>query len=578
MPHTHCLPLDTTSSSSVHIPVDSIGGGELSEYGGTSAVVVTPYLRCLDISDCEKLEHLDLTECQPECHVTIRACHALCEIRVRSGGRGAVIHIDSGDQPPSLHIKGAVDQVDGCWSKGQFYVSSAESPWNNAIVCPYISAIPDSHSANAAECWVLLAPQITHAVIDAPELRHCYVSGGNHLEALSIIALSDKTPQIELYALPELLSVDVHAWNACCRARDCCSLTALSGELADLHLSKVSHHVHALSIEVEGERIALSHSSLNELALSKPVYLSLVHCTSLEMVSLPPMTSIDCVGPVPSPLVGIATVVVDESSVKSLVAAFPRDPEGTMQQLPTLIPSMAPPASCVKALQLLHELSELGAQPEQIWDLRLSLSARHLSMHRKKQRAESQQRTNASNRWKWCLPDDLAREGWMADYRIWVECAKTVPDAFHYRRALVRAAIQVPDGLAMQTIVQAMSLHSEGTLRHELDLWRDIMEAMADKEPIGIVCWVKHARTLALRYGKDERLDRAYLEASETLLPLGELLDLLQRLGVHRPEVRTCLLRVAHRPRHWREKRSESPKEAEQLRATAMTLAISRTT
>ncbi|WP_458527266.1 hypothetical protein [Onishia taeanensis] len=576
MHHTDNTAPDSQLSSSVVLAVDGLGGCELSGYGSTNAIINAPTLRWLDVIGCDALEYLDVSQCQQGCHVTIRDCPSLREVRVHSYGRGSVIHIDSGDQPPSLKIVGAVDHIDACWSEGQFAVSSSGSPWHSAMVAPHTCSLTYSLGTNSAECWVLLAPQMTHAVIDAPELRHCYVSGGKQLEALSFVSLSDKAPQIELYALPELLSVDINAYEARCRVRSCSSLTSISGEVADMQLSQVAHRVNSLHIGVESERIVLSHSVVKELILSLPVQLKLVHMTSLEKVSLPPMTTIECVGPVPSPLVGIATVVVDESLVKSFVASFPRAPEATMEKLATLIPSMASPASCVKALQLLQELSELGAPLAEVWGLRLSLSARHLSAHRKKQRNESRQLANVSSRWEWHLPEDLGREAWMADYKLWVACASSVSNVFHYRRAMMRAATQAPDGLAMQTVVQAMSRHSEATLSHELDLWRDIMEAMANKEPTGIVYWSKHARTLALRYGKDKCLDRAYLAAFETLLPLGELLDLLQRLGVHRPEVRTCLLRIAHRPPHWRKKRSESPREAEQLRAKAMTLVLSQ--
>lgn len=560
----------------VQIDIDSLCGGQLVGNHNTCVAISTAKLQYLDVISCPSLTYLDLSQCQSGCHLTLRDCPSLQVIRVCDGGRGAVIHLDNGDQWPELQVHGAVDQMDACWTSGQFSVQSTELPWQGVWVSHHLAEIPVHSPSALAECWVLLNPEMTHAVIDAPWLRHCFISGGHRLHALSALSLHDKHSQLELQGLPELLSVDLHSSEGHCRIRECRSLTSLSGVINDLHMTQIARQGDALDLAVQCQRVVLSHSPLEELHLTEPTHLSLVHCASLEKVSLPALTSVHCEGPIPTPLIGVASVVVDESMVASLVNAYPHDPEAIMKKLAALIPSMSPSAPCVKALQLLHRLAELGASPEQVWQLRLALSAKHLAPHGKKAHTESQKQAIAQGHWKWALPDDLCREGWMADYHLWVLCASVVPEAYQFRRAMFRACGQHPDGLAMETIIHQMARRFHEAAQHEFDLWCEVLSAMVTKEPLSVTTWPRHARILTACYGCNSQWDRHYLTACETLLPLEVLMHVLTRLGVERPEIRTGLLRIAQQTDHWREQRCDSARKANHYRAKAMALAISR--
>ncbi|RUR34786.1 hypothetical protein ELY33_00990 [Vreelandella andesensis] len=324
------------------------------------------------------------------------------------------------------------------------------------------------------------------------------------------------------------------------------------------------------------ERMMLCHSAVESLEIKEPTELSLMHCPSLNKVMLAPLTTVQCQGAVPDALLGVATVVVDESLVKSLVSAYPQYPETIMVKLATLIPSMSPSVPCLKALQLLQQLSELGAPLEQVWKIRLDLSAMHLASRTKRRRDSTSKTAIALSHWKWQLPDDLCREGWQSDYQLWAKCAPVVPEAFYYRHAMVRACANHPDGLAMQTVMYAMARHSNQTSTDEIDLWCEVMDVMAAKEPLSLANWATQARMLTARYGGDQQLDRAYLATCERLLHLKDLLDVLVRIGCHHPEVRACLLNIAQRSRDWREERCDNIHEADSFRAKAIALAISR--
>ncbi|MCE8039277.1 hypothetical protein [Halomonas sp. MCCC 1A11062] len=565
----------TQSLTSVHIDVDGLGGGELKGYPGTSICITTDVLKYLDVIDCSSLVHLDLSHCQPGSHITIRHCPSLREIRVRADGSGAVIHLDAGDQIPSLQVDGLVDQIDACWTSGQLSVNSTDCPWNGLWATHRLDSIPDNPAATSAECWILLAPEMAHVVIDTPKLRHLYVSGGRRLQALSVVSLCEKHAQIELQGIPELTAVDIHASASSCRVRDCRYLTSLSGNLTDVHIASSAQRVDELRLEVACERVVLSHSELAALFLSQPSQLSLIHCRSLNKVTLAPLTTVHCEGPVPATLLGIATIMVDESLVSSLVKMFPRDPNVIMQELVTLIPSMSSPSPCVKALQLLQQLSELEAPLEQVWQLRLGLSAKHLSPHGKPRHADAHKLSTASGKWSWHLPDDLCREGWMADYLLWVKCASANSDALRYRRVMVRACVKNPDGLAMQTVIQAMMLHHDTTHCCEVDLWRDVLLAIAELPSMSMPAWSRYACALTVRYGRNEIVDRAYLRACRAHLPVNDLLILLKKLGLQRPEIRACLYWTANCTGQWYD-RDVAVNEVERYQATAAALLIAK--
>ena len=200
----------------------------------------------------------------------------------------------------------------------------------------------------------------------------------------------------------------------------------------------------------------------------------------------------------------------------------------------------------------------------------------HLAFRTKRRRDSTSKIAIALSHWKWQLPDDLCREGWQSDYQLWAKCAPVVPEAFYYRHAMTRACANKPDGLAMQTVVFAMARHSDLTHTDELDLWCEVMDAMTAKEPLSGVNWATQARMLSACYGINQRLDRAYLAACENLLHLKDLLDVLARIGCHHPEIRACLFNIAQRPCYWREERCDNAREADNYRAKAIALAISR--
>lgn len=563
--------------SLVEVDVDSNGGGELIGNGGVSISIVSPQLQYLDVMDCTSLACLDLSQCHSDCHITLQNCPSLQHIHVSRHGSGAVIHFDNGHYLPSLQIQGRVDHFDACWSTGQCSVNSKGAPWQGVWISRHLTDIPQTPFSLDAECWIILSPATTHLVIDAPQVRFCYLSGGNKLETLSVVSLSDQQPQIEAQAMPGLHSMDINSPTANLYLRDCHTLMQLSGSVTDLHLSHVTQRADTLRIEMTSERLMLCHSDVKALDINEPTELSVLHCTSLNKVTLAPTTTVHCEGAVPESLLGVATVVVDEAMVRSLVGGYTQASGVIMVKLAHLIPSMSPSAPCVKALQLLQQLSELGAPLEQLWKIRLDLSARHLAYRTKRRRDTTSKKAIALNHWQWQLPSDLCREGWHSDYQLWVKCAPEVPEAFYYRNAMMRACTNSPDGLAMQTVTYAMARPSNQTSTDEVKLWCEILEIMATKEPLSVVSWALQSRILSARYGINQRLDRAYLATCESLLHLKDLLDVLVRIGCQHPEVRACLLNIAQRPWYWREERCDNAREADYYRAKAIALAISLT-
>lgn len=576
-PVSHAVPSPSSTPMPVPVKVDTLGGGVLRDQAGSTLTMVAPELCYLDVIDCPELVSLDLSRCHPNCHVTLRGCPSLRSLYVPETGSGAVIHLDSGDTVPSLHVFGCVDHFDACWTSGQCAVSADDVPWRHLWVSRHVSDLSRSHPAFDAECWVVLAPAAPHLVVDAPQLRHFYVSGSRELLALSVLGMAPERSQIEVQTLPELVSMEVKVGTASAWIRECRALTELSGAVTELHASQVGQRAEALHVDMTTDRFHLCHSRVSSLTLSQPTALFLVHCPTIERVSLPPTTTVHCEGAVPPPLVGVATVVVDEAVVMSLIAAYRHDPASTMAELATLIPSMSPASHCIKALRLLDQLAQCGAPLEEVWAIRLALSVQHLTPHSASRHGVvNGAKHKAHSEWLWELPSDLGREGWQADYRLWVRCAPVVSDAFHYRRSMIRSCTSTPDGLATQTVIHAMARDDGDTPRHERELWSDILHGMSSKAPLSVRCWPRYARSLSARYGNDPTLDRAYLNACQALLPLHELLDLLQRLDPAHPEVRLCLLRIAQRSHYWRAERCDDPGEADRYRATAMALAMSR--
>lgn len=558
------------------VHLDANGGNTLSGCSDKYTSITSSQLKHLDVIDCHSLVSLDISQCHPNCHVTITNCPALQRIYLPEEGLGAVIHMDSGYHLPCIEIKGRVDHFDACWMSGQCSITSTATPWQGVIVNHHLTASSDLLELNEAECWIILSPKAPHLEINAPKVRFIYLSGGSELETLSVVSLSHQTPQIELQAFSRLRIVESHTPIATLRVRHCPSLNELTGCISKLHLSHIGQPESALRIDVPCRHLTLSSSTMQKLEVNQATELSLVHCAGLDQVALAPMTTVQCQGAVPKPLLSVATVVVDEALVKSLVENYRLSPSTSLTELAKLLPSMSPPAPCLKALQLLQRVSKLGAPPDHIWRIRMDLSAMHLSYHTKRRRAPLSTHSIAVSQWKWQLPSDLCREGWLADYQLWKACAGWVPEASLYRDVMLSACTTDPSGLAMQTVLHAMARHSQSSTHEEIGLWSEVMHSMCALEPLSATDWATQARQLSARYGTYKPLDQAYLSACLRHLWLKDLLDVLARIGVHHPEVRASLFDIAQRSSKWREERCAIPLEADHYRAKAIEMALCR--
>ena len=578
MTHAMTSKHDHRHHTKLIVEVDRLGGAELSVSLATHGTIVDTSLRHLDIRDCHHLVALDLKTCQPGMHITIIGCDRLAWLRVPSEGHGVVVHLDSGSYPPSLVIEGPVNELDACWHQGHFAVRAQGRPWQGAVV-QHASALSDFHDAHPqAECWIALQPTDEEVILDAPQLRQLLLQNADQLQTLQLTSMGTGTPEIEAQGLTRLSTLTVEAPEGRCRIRHSPQLHQLSGRMGLAHLASCGAQATSLDVSAICGQLVLRHCQLERLRVAHPTDLHLAHCGSaMTPVSLAPTTTITCKGSVPPSLADIAQISVDESLVAGWVHAFATSPQRSLDQLALLLPSMSSPREAVKALQLLAQLAEQGADPESLWSMRLALSARHQSPHGKRHHASRLQARMASarGRWQWTLPPDLGGEGWWADYVLWAYCGAWCDEAYRFRRAMLNACKQDPNSLAMQTVMNAMVRHGHHPQPHEIDVWSDLLDAMASAEPQQAPPWLHDAKARVIHYGQGAALDTRWLSACEATLPLGAYLDVLSRVGVEKPEVRARLLRIACKPVEWRVQRSRFSAEADQHRARAMSLALS---
>lgn len=150
-------------------------------------------------------------------------------------------------------------------------------------------------------------------------------------------------------------------------------------------------------------------------------------------------------GPVPLPLRKTARLFINEATVKELLKEYQQGKAQALEDLRPLVVQMVEPVQVPRALKLLNDLLQAGADPEWVWQTRQELSARHLRGRRKANQRNlllsEQQLQYALKQWRWNLPTDLNENAWLDDWRIWVACLKN-PKAQAYAKVMAKRLIE----------------------------------------------------------------------------------------------------------------------------------------
>ncbi len=565
-------------SHSHSVQIDALGGGALSNVRDRHVVIKQPSLRFLDVSDCPDVCTLDLRSCAEGMHIMISGCPALHHISVSDNGQGAVVHINSSDRAPDVEVDGLLDQIDACWSSGRFALESAAHPWYGGAIRHQGNISDDLPPL--AECQVYIDPVDEIADLSAPWSRCVLICRGSTLQQVVVHAVAEKA-DIALQALPRLVSVKTASSISRLSVTACPLLSFVEGQIAHCHLHASGSRKHHLLLAVHAQQAVISHCQMKKMTLTAPTNLSLIHCTTLADVSLPELTQVRCEGAVPSSLLGVAEITVNESLVKSLVAQFcDGGGDAVLKPLVSLLPLLREPGPSVRALLLLSELLANGAYPALIWQMRMQLSARHQNSRMSALMSVDQERlATAAGHWHWHLPDDLGREAWLADYRIWKDCAPYVEEAGRFRHTMASACVHDPDGPAMATVIAAIANGSRQLETHEVALITAILRKLArlSYHRLRSQKLRHHALRLAMRYDSlGEEFDRYFLACCEEHLLLPDLLDVLDRIGRGHTAVRMALFRISLKSREWLETRVEESRQVSQCIARAMAMALAR--
>ncbi len=442
--------------------VSGLVTGRLGDSGGVTVTapdadhlqIDLTALRALDLCDSPRLQTLDLRGAAPGIHLCVRGCEGLRLVRLPADGGasgGAVLHIDGGNQAPDLRIEGAVAHIDACWAGSSFLVQPhAAQVWAGGLVTGVHSA-GNAQDGPAAGLLVLLcggqavdtlqlpSASGTEAVVlvDAGGVRR--LLGPTTALTMLEIAGAAQLAEVELAGPVQRLLFARCAALARVRAQAGCG---------SVYLHDGSGAAAGLALELKCDELVIADSRIRRLSLAQPTSLQLLRCFALNEVTLPDGCPVECEGHVPPPLMGVSRVFANEALLGELARRHEAGDAEAWPQLCELLPHACQPRHVPAALKALLSVLASGADAAEVWQARNMLNLCNQAANRNqaggRKRAVKPEQANparAMTAWRWQMSNDLAIDGWRADFTLWRDCSH-LPGMQDYARAMARDLVQ----------------------------------------------------------------------------------------------------------------------------------------
>ncbi|MGM0985117.1 MAG: hypothetical protein ACQEXG_17155 [Pseudomonadota bacterium] len=542
--------------NSPSLSLDAVGGTRVAGLQDTRWHCAHAGLRSVDLADCPALITLDLRDAPHLHHLTVQDCPALEAITLPEFAR-VTLHLDAGWAPPSLQVMGGLEHVDACWQEGRFAADCEDlAPWQHAVIGD--AAFVNRHGEEA-DLQIVMGEYVTRppsagsAKVCSPYLRHLLVIGCHQLQRLEV---SVEAERLETLCIDHALGLEevslqrklLHAGFHHARR-----LTRLEGSTDTLVIKHATSRDSDLVIRGRHRVVRLVSCGLKRLAMSDPCDLLLMRCPRLKQLDVPPTTSIHYHDVLPPRMSDMDRVHIDEGLVRQMRHYFFHGEERALDELKSLMPRMAGRRQAVHALILLDQLVDEGVNPSELWALRQQLMARHVLGHLSPLTFPGPSLLAASRRlWLWNLPQDLALEGWAADYRLWLVASETDPAAQDYATTIHNACRDDPDGPAVTTVIEHVVRHRGWPCDQAIDTLYMVLKRLpfAARRQIGNAESLPRALSwstaLALHLGRyGERFDKVVVDFARRTLRHHQFLTFAERAGPHHPRVHHHLMRMA---------------------------------
>lgn len=433
---------------------DSVGSCNVHGFKGEELTVRDNSLYALDIVDAPNLTTLNIEKLQTNQvpHLLIENAPRLQRIKLPTEQPGAIIHLSTNHAPGEFTIEGAVCEIDAAWPGVQFRqeACSHRKNWNRVIICSPEQATKTSMTEGLVIVTGKVPAQLEHLALG----NHCdwLLTDIDRITHVQIMTTGSVTVD-QLPALRTVFSTNHQLQLSITRTP---SLRRISG-CGELVLIRQSDwQEKQLTIDGRWNHAKIASDQLEQLSFKEGRSLIVYHCSRLKMADLALGMDIECHGALPAPLAESARFFFEEAPLNNNIEALRA---GDMSVLPVTLRILGgahEPAQVVHCLQQLVALCVLEIAPEQIWECRRELSARHHNArYRPKTRAlrplNQAAMVKADFNWHWHLPEDLAPQGWEADLDIWTYCKNVVPAAADFSGVMVHTC---QDPVALETLIR----------------------------------------------------------------------------------------------------------------------------
>ncbi|WP_404296927.1 hypothetical protein [Halomonas sp.] len=539
------------------LSLDAVGGTRVAGLQDTRWRCAHADLRSLDLADCPALITLDLRHAPNLHHLTVQDCPALEVITLPDLAR-VIVHLDAGREPPFLRVMGGIEHIDVSWWEGRFAADCEDlAPWQNSVIGD--AAFVNRHGEEA-DLQIIIGEyaaepaSAANGSVRSPWLRHLLVIGCHQLQRIEVLPEAEQLETLCIDHAPVLDVVVLQRKVLQADFRNTRRLTRIEGLTDTLSIKRATQRDAGLVIRGRHRVVRLVSCGLKRLMMSHPCQLLLMRCPRLTQLGVPIATRIDYHDLLPPRLGEQDRMRIDESLLRQMRDYFIHSRAGALDELKSLMPRMAGRRQAVHALILLDQLLDEGVNPSELWALRQELMTRHLFGHLSPLTFPRPSLLAASRRlWLWNLPQDLALEGWAADYRLWLVASETDPAAQDYATTIYNACRDDPDGPAVTTVIEHVVRHRGRPCDQAIDTLYMVLKGLASAarrqhgNAEALPRALSWSTALALHLGRyGERFDRVVVNFARRTLHPHQFLTFAERAGPHHPLVHDHLMRMVN--------------------------------
>lgn len=405
-------------------------------------VFVNQDIRAVDLFNCPNLKSIDLTcSQQEEIHIAIQNCPLLTVIKLPLASK-SYIHLDAGNLKPQLQIEGGVAHVDACWNGGRFLQQHHKNRWHQVTIGSFNESMlltPTSLSQDESFSKLVVVSELNKSVsellIDCEnfngQLDLTFV-GARYLQKLNLTNNEKGVNSLSVIQADQLLALDVLGQGplSFCVLDECKNFNNISIQgpvhslkIASCGMSRTKENqLSALRIQAQVKDVILSDCSFTDLVLSHHAKIQFIRCLNLKNVELPNGTTVACDGYLPPTLVGSSDVIINESIIKQALPDVLKGDLVAWQLMKKILPMASEKEWVSLALRTLLEALEAGMDASEVWYVRNHMYIVNQRRGKKIPEVGFRQMKKYPTSWSWKMDEDLAEEGWYADWLIVKKC------------------------------------------------------------------------------------------------------------------------------------------------------------